>query len=469
MEARADARHPVLPRPNTEITVGAALLVALALRLGLTSLAPHIRNTLSISALVLVLWIGQPIPHAVTGLIGCYLFWSVAGIPFSTAFGGFSNATSWFVLAAGLFGVMATRSGLAHRLAHAILSRAGTSYNRLLLSIILTSFALNLLVPSGIARVIILGGIALGVAQTMGWGKDSVSGRGLFVTLTVAASLFDKMMITGGSSIVAQGYIEKIGQSRVFWSQWLAAHIPTILLSIPACWIAAIWLFPNKQAVARQPGVGGPAPGPWSPAERRCAAFLALAVLLWTTDFLHHIHPAMVALGIGLAAMLPGIGVLRPKELKEFDFMPFLFTASALSLGMGLMESGALDTLTREFGSWKLLEAGFVPSALVLYWTGVAYHILVPSDPTTLATSMPALMNLALARNWSPVATGLTWTLSLVGKIFVYQSGVSIAGYSFGYFRPRDFVKMGLCLIFIEFAILILLLIWYWPFIGLIR
>jgi sodium-dependent dicarboxylate transporter 2/3/5 len=212
-----------------------------------------------------------------------------------------------------------------------------------------------------------------------------------------------------------------------------------------------------------------PPPGPWSAAERRCAAFLALGVALWTTDFVHHIHPAMVALGIGLAAMLPVVGVLKATELKEFDFLSFLFTASALSLGMGLMESGALDTLTRALASWNLLGPNFPFAAIVLYWTGVAYHMLVPSDPTTLATSMPALMKLAVARDWSPFATGLTWTLSLVGKVFVYQSGVSIAGYSFGYFNARDFMKMGLCLMVIEFLILILLLFWYWPLIGLIR
>ncbi len=468
-EATADTRKRVSPRWKSGLSIGAAGAVALALWLGLPSLAPHARNVISISGLVLVLWIGQPFPHALSGLIGCYLFWSAAGMPFSTAFGGFANATSWFVLAAGLFGIMATRTGLAHRLARRILGLAGTSYSRLLLSFLVTSLALNLLVPSGIARVIILGGIALGVTKSLGWGPMSVPARGLFVTLTVASSLFDKMMITGGSTIVAQGFIEKMGQSRVYWSQWLFAHIPTILVSLPACWVAALLLFPYRASGVAPAVAPGGEPRAWSPAERRCAVILGLAVGLWMTDFVHHIHPAMVALGIGLAAMLPGVGVLKPGELKEFDFLPFLFTASALSLGMGLMESGALDTLTQALRSWSLLGGDFVPSAIVLYWTGVAYHMLVPSDPTTLATSMPALMRLAVARNWSPVAIGLTWTLALVGKIFVYQSGVAIAGYSFGYFKARDFLKMGLSLMVIEFLILLLLLLWYWPLIGLTR
>ncbi len=465
MRDAAAAPEGLSPRLKTGMRIGAAVCAALAVWAATPFLPPQARGALSISALILGLWIGEPFPHAVTGVIGCYLFWAVARIPFSVAFSGFANTTPWFVLSAGLFGAMATRTGLVDRFADGVLGRSGMSYNAMLLATVLVSVALNLLVPSGIARVIILGVVALGVARSRGWDRDSVPGRGLFVTLTVASSLFDKMMITGGSSIVAREYLEKLGQTHVYWSQWVFAHVPTILLSIPACWLVAKWLFPYRSPLART----APPAREWSSAERRCASLLGIAFVLWSTGFIHRIHPAMVALGIGLVAVLPGIGMLKPKDLREFDFLPFLFAASALSLGMALMESGALNAITGLLGSWSLLEQSFVPSALVLYWTGVAYHMLVPSDPATLATSMPALMQLAAARNWSPVATGLVWTLSLGGKLFVYQSGVSIAGYSFGYFKGRDFLRIGFWLMAVEFVILTALLLWYWPLIGLIR
>jgi di/tricarboxylate transporter len=178
----------------------------------------------------------------------------------------------------------------------------------------------------------------------------------------------------------------------------------------------------------------------------------------------------MVALGVALLAVLPKIGVLEREELKQVDFLPFIFTASALSLGDGLLKTGALEVVTNAFTAvWRPWAHNFVPLAIVLYWTSFAYHLLVPSDPTTIVTSMPAVMNFVRARGYSPAAAGLTWTLALTGKLFIYQSGVTIAGFSFGYFKARDFLKAGICLTLVEFLVLLLLLVWYWPLIGLIR
>jgi solute carrier family 13 (sodium-dependent dicarboxylate transporter), member 2/3/5 len=114
---------------------------------------PTSRHALAVAAFMIVAWIAEPIPHALTGLIGCYLFWVLKVVKFESAFSGFADQTAWFLFGAGLFGMMATKTGLARRLAYLIIQRVGASYSRLLLGIILTSFLLTFLVPSGIACV----------------------------------------------------------------------------------------------------------------------------------------------------------------------------------------------------------------------------------------------------------------------------------------------------------------------------
>jgi sodium-dependent dicarboxylate transporter 2/3/5 len=468
-----DARSPWKLRIRT-------LVLSLAFALPLTlwflpaSINPQPRHALAISLLVLIMWVARVLPHALTGLIGCYLFWTVVGVPSATAFGGFTNISAWFVFAAGLFGLMITKTGLAHRLVARLMGRSGVSYSRLVFSFLLTSLLLNFLVPSGIARVIILAGIGLGVVTARGWGPETLPARGLFVGLTFSATLFDKLMITGGSTIVAQGIIEKVGHTPVYWSQWFLAMLPALLGSLFACWLVILWLFPAghlKTEINEGPAEADPPrKEAWGAIEKRCMLFLMAALSLWVTDFIHHIHPGMIAMGVALLATLPRIGVLEPEDLKQINFLPFVFTASALSLGDGLIKTGALNLVTQALGIvWGPWAYSFTPSAIVLYWTSFAYHILVPSDPTTLATSMPTVINFALAHHWSPVAAGLAWTLALTGKIFVYQSGVTIAGFSFGYFQARDFLKVGICLAVFEFLVLLALLAWYWPLIGLIQ
>jgi len=44
---------------------------------------------------------------------------------------------------------------------------------------------------------------------------------------------------------------------------------------------------------------------------------------------------------------------------------------------------------------------------------------------------------------------------------------VLIVGYSYGYFAARDLVRMGAALTVVEFVVLLLLVPFYWPLIGL--
>ena len=60
----------------------------------------------------------------------------------------------------------------------------------------------------------------------------------------------------------------------------------------------------------------------------------------------------------------------------------------------------------------------------------------------------------------------MIWTFASAGKIFVYQSAVLIVGYSFGYFKARDLLRIGLLLSAIEFVAILVIVPVYWPLIG---
>jgi len=85
----------------------------------------------------------RTLAHALTGLIGCFLFWALRVVKFDVAFGGFADETPWFLFGASYFGMMATKSGLARRLAYLVMLRVGNTYARLLLGLILSDFLLT--------------------------------------------------------------------------------------------------------------------------------------------------------------------------------------------------------------------------------------------------------------------------------------------------------------------------------------
>jgi len=168
-----------------------------------------------------------------------------------------------------------------------------------------------------------------------------------------------------------------------------------------------------------------------------------------------------------LFAALPRVGVLEIEDLKRVNYLPIFFVAAAVSMGETLSATKALDVLTNVMFAWmQPFVTDVFSSTLALYWTAFIYHIFLASEVSMLGTSIPLLMNFATSRGLDPLALGMVWTFAAGGKIFVYQSAVLIVGYSYGYFDARDMVRMGLLLTVVESVILILLVPFYWPLIG---
>jgi solute carrier family 13 (sodium-dependent dicarboxylate transporter), member 2/3/5 len=428
------------------------------------------QHALAIAALTIVLWITEAVDHATAGFIGLALFWATGVGNLTQIFSGFTGETPWFLLGALLIGSMAAKSGLAERVAFTVTAKTGSSYSRLLLGFIIVDFLLTFVVPSGIARVTILGAIAIGVVEAFKVGPRSHIGRGLFIIITYAATIFDKMLIAGAASILARGLIQDLGGVQVLYSLWFLAYLPCDIITIVACWRLILWLYPPEKTTIDDSGhlqKKLDALGPWKTAEKKCAAYLLIAVTLWMTDFIHHISPALIGIAVGLLGTMPRIGVLDVSDVRKLNFSAIWFTAAALSLGRLLSATKGLEVLTDVVSAViNPFVTGPLTNALVLYWTAFVYHFFLGNETAMLSTSMPVIMEFAKSKGFDPLATGMIWTFASGGKIFVYQGAVLIVGYSFGYFDARDLLKVGLALTVIESLILLLLVPLYWPLLG---
>jgi len=434
-------------------------------------LEPAAQHALAISALMVIFWIVEPIPHAMTGLLGCWLFWALEVVPERTVFSGFTSEAPWFLLGALFIAAMVTESGLARRLAFTMLARVGSSYSRILLAFVLTDFVMTFLVPAGPPRVLLLGAIILGVVSSFGLDSKSNVARGLMLAMVFAATQFDRLILGSTPAILARSLIVEHGQVPVYWSQWLIAYLPIDVVYIVSIW----WLVSRLYPPEKNELPGGQAfveeqlrnLGPWTPAEKRAAVWTGLAIVIWATDFLHHVSPAVVGLGIGLAATIPGIGVLKMEDLRKVNFMVFLFMGTTISMGGALRETQALDVLANAaFGLVAPLIESTFDSALVLYWMAFASHIILGSQTANIAVTMPVVMNYAVANNLDPLAVGLIWSFSAAGKFFIYQSLVLIAGYTFGCYNGRDVFRISGFFLILDWVLLLLMVEFYWPLLG---
>jgi anion transporter len=434
-------------------------------------LEPKAQHAIAIALFMILAWATEAMDHGLTGLIGCYLFWALGVVRFDVAFSGFADDTPWFLMGAILFGVMASKSGLAKRLAYLVTIRIGTSYSRLLLALILSDFLLTFLVPSGMARVTIMAAIASGLIGAFGLGPGSNVGRGMFLILTYTAGVFDKTIIAGAAAITGRGIIENSGHAEVLWSQWLVAYLPSDIATILVAWRLTLWLYPPE--IAALPGGIEHLrnelrnAGPWTPLEKKCLTLMLLAIAFWATDFLHHIPSSMIGLGIGLLATLPFLGILTVEDMKKLNFLQLFFVAGAISMGKVLRASNGLSVVTNIVFAWlEPLLAHPLLSTFALYWTGFAYHLILASEISMLGTSMPLLMQFAATHGLSAVKLGMLWVFASGGKIFVYQSGVLVIGYAYGYFRAKDILRLGLIMSLVDSLLLLAIVPLYWPLIG---
>src|SRR5258705_258274 len=345
------------PRPDTPVRVhvGRALCVCLPLILWSAPLEidARMKHTLAIASFMILAWITEAIDYALAGFIGCYLYWALGVVPFAVAFSGFATDTPWCLFGAALFGAMATKTGLARRIAFVVMERVGKTYARILLGLIITDFLLTFVIPSGIARVVVMSAVALGLVEAFGVGPGSNIGRAMFLIVTYTASIFDKMIIAGAASITARGAIERVGGVEVLWSQWFFAYLPCDIITILVAWRLTLWLYPpEKRAFTRDE-------------------------------------------------------------------------------------------------------------------TAYLYHIFLASEISMLGTSLPVLMNFAKSHAMDPLLVGMIWTFGAGGKLFAYQSGVLIVGMSYGYFGSRDLFRLGFLLTLVQCVLLLLLVFFYWPLIGL--
>src|SRR5450759_5523350 len=181
---------PAKPAFSTKSLIGLVLgpVLAIAIWVAPLSLDPKAKHAMAITALMVIYWALEPIDHGLTALLGCYLFWALGIVKFETAFAGFTDNTPWFLFGAMLMGEAASRSGLAHRIGYGVMRVIGTSYRRLLFSMITFVLILNFLVPSGLAQITIVGPIAVGIVAAFGLEAGSNIGRGMFVIITYCLS-----------------------------------------------------------------------------------------------------------------------------------------------------------------------------------------------------------------------------------------------------------------------------------------
>jgi anion transporter len=409
-------------------------------------------------------WALGSLPEHITGLLFFMLAMVFAVAPAQVVFSGFASATLWLVLGGLIMAQAVTHTGLAQRLAGVLFDRYTGSYVRLVGAVVMASVILSFVMPATVGRVLLMIPIVAAVAERAGFSYRSRGYEGLCLAAIVTTYQCGTAVLPANApNLVLAGAAEALYGVQLRYAQYFWYQFPVMGL-LKAAVIAGLicWLFP---ATAR--GAAAPvAASPLSREQWRMAFILVAALVLWATDFAHGIQAGWIALGAGIACVLPRIGVMSYPAFNEVRLGPYFYVGAALGLGLLTQKSGLSEALGTLLHGILVLrpDADFVNYAiLTLFSTLAGIFTTNPAQPAVLA---PLSQQFADAAAWPLETVLMTMAVGFSTMIFPYQVPPVVVGMQAAGVRLAATLRV--CLPLAAFSIVVLLPIHYvwWRLIG---
>ncbi|MGA4857206.1 MULTISPECIES: SLC13 family permease [Streptomyces] len=432
------------------------------------------RLTLGVFVLATAAWIAGPVDDTHVAL-GAGLALTVTGVISSDVlFGTLGDDTVWLLICAFVLAAAVGRTGLAGRAAAFLVSGAKSVRQLVHLTtaaLVVTAFA----VPATSGRAALALPVFLALAKVLSERRRVVVMLALLFPTVILLSAVATLIGAGAHLITVSVLWEATGE-RIGFTEWLLLGLP---LAIASSHLAAeaVLLTTTRRADREGPvRIGAediqehsdsPVTGPLSPAEARCALLLSTVVVLWCSEPLHRVPPAVVALIGAVVAASPALGTVRMKDaLRTVPWSLLLFMAATMAMGIALADSGAARWLVGgvplDVPPWAFLAVviGVSTAAhLVLQSRSARSSVLVP---LVVAAAAGAGVNPVAAALASTAAAGFCHTLPASAKPVTLFAGIPDTPT----YTPRDLLRLSALLAPLTALLVLAFALAVWPLLG---
>lgn len=451
------------------VTLGAAVALWIYLAPVPAGLSPEGKDALAVFVLCTTLWITNWLPYGVTGLSAIALLALTRAVPPGEAYAAFGSSAIFFLL--GIFVIAGTlvETGLSKRCALFFLRRFETSPSRFAVGMLFAGAFATIWMPSQ-ATVAMLLPVTLEVLESLRLdpGKSPYARLVLF-SLAWGAIIGSNASFLGSSrASLALGMVQRFNVDITF-AQWMFAAAPLVLLGLLVTPFALRLAIPAERVefgAAR--AVLEHSVGTLGPMRRR--EFLTMGILLLTVTAWVFLGGGRVDLAVISLLGAAAVFVFRVVSWQQVERHVYwnivLMYGGAIALGTALDHSGAATWLLGPL----VRGATISPFAAV---AGTAIVSLVLSEFVSNAAALAIVLPLAFTVGaHSGVSTlALTFATSFgagLDFIFPMSSAPNTMIFASGYLRPRHFVGAGLVMTAASIAILLLVIRFWWPFLGIL-
>lgn len=352
-----------------------------------------------------------------------YMLGGVA--PAEVVFGPWATVLPWISFAAVIIGEAMDQTGLARRLALACLTLAGGSFLGLLWGFFLGGLVLALVLPSILARMVVLCAIASGIVDTLRLNhKSRMSSAIILMAFMAAAAPQFLFLHTSESFIWAFTMLFKDGSTVDFWQYAWHGSFFSIVYTLAS--MAVILVVKGKENLTTMGNAQAfiassrKELGPVSPKEKKLMVIVLGMVLAFMVQPWTGVDPVFIFAVLALLCYMPGISILSEESIGKVEIMFLIFITGCMSIGF---VGGAVG-----FNAWAVQQIlpllqgwGETMSVIIAYISGVAVNFLLTPLAATAAFT-PAIGDLGQALNMNPLPLFYAFQYGLDQYILPYEA-----------------------------------------------
>jgi solute carrier family 13 (sodium-dependent dicarboxylate transporter), member 2/3/5 len=423
------------------------------------------QRALVVTLITIVLWTTEALEPGVTALLSVALLASTgAADGMRGALQGFASPVPYFLVGVLTMGVAVVRSGLAERLARAILERARGRSLVVYLQLVLAFPVLTFVLPSATTRSGILIHIYDEVFALAAVPRGADVAKAVMLALSSINRLASTALLTGGITPVMSAAI--IG--GLSWTSWF------VLMAVPYYTIMILgglltWALYRRGFARGLPALEPARRRPLSGLQWRTIGVILGASALWLTDAWHHLDPALPALLAFVALLLPRFGPLVWADLERGVGWANVFViAASISLAHVLGASGAAAWLARGLvGGLPALGGSPLGTVMLLMLGATALRALVPNISGFLALALPIAMSVGRQSGLNPLVCALV--VMITGDAVVYyaaQSTSALVIYERGHVSAGEILRFGLWMTLLGWVAIVVVALPWWTAVG---
>lgn len=397
------------------------------------------------------------------------------------ALAGFGSSSLALVGAALFIAAAMMKTGLDKRIALFVLSKIGARTNRVLAGVIIVGFILSFFVPSTTARVSCMVPIVLGIISAFGVKKTSRFAAVMMIAVAQADSIWNVGIKTAAAqNMIAIGFIEKQLGHYISWMDWFIAAAPFAALMSVALYYVLLKLIPpemeeikgGRETVAKALADLGP----MQSSEKKLMLISVVLLFFWSTEkIVHPFDTSSTTMAAIMLMLLPGVGIMDWKEAQSrIGWGTLILFGVGISLGSAILSTKAAvwiaDCIVNVFGLYSMTAFDIIA---VLAAFLIVIHLGFASATALSAAMIPIIISvLQGASEYSPLnVIGMTMILQYVicfGFILPVNAPQNMVAFGTETFAAKDFIKTGIPLTIIAYALILLMSATYWKWIGLV-